>query len=106
MSLFAGVAGAVAAQREWDRRRKESILEDQGIEQSQISGVKSLAMGTGVAVGSWLIGAFEGSIATKVARAAAWVLPGGEECGGPSVTSHRSACWLRGRGQERNGFSA
>ncbi len=78
VAAFAAAIGALAGQREWDRRRKDALLAEQDIEASQISGAKSLAMGVGVAVGASLIGAVEGSIAGRVARAAARFLPGGE----------------------------
>lgn len=78
ITAFAGVTGTTAALREWERRRAEATLEDQAIELSDISGSKSLAMGAGVTLGASLIGALEGSLATRVSRLAARVLPGGE----------------------------
>ncbi|MDH4119005.1 MAG: alpha/beta hydrolase, partial [Acidimicrobiia bacterium] len=74
----AGAAGAVAAQREWDRRRRETLLGEQGLEPSEISGGRSLAMGVGVAVGATLIGRLESAIAGRATHAAARFLPGGE----------------------------
>jgi uncharacterized membrane protein len=73
----ASVTGLTAAQREWHRRRHEAVLEEQGLEPSEITGAKAIGMGAGVAVGSWLLGAMEGAIADRVARGAARILPGG-----------------------------
>jgi uncharacterized membrane protein len=72
----AAVTGLTAAQREWHRRRSEAVLEHQGLEPSEITGVKAVGMGAGVAVGSWLLGALEGGIASRVAGGAARILPG------------------------------
>jgi uncharacterized membrane protein len=77
-ATLVGVAGAVAGQREWARRREEAVLEEQAIALSDLSGPKSLLMGTGVAIGASLISRFEGSIAARVAQIAARVLPGGD----------------------------
>jgi uncharacterized membrane protein len=70
--------GALIGQREWYRRRSETVLETQGLLLSEISPMKSLAMGAGVAVGTSLIGRFEGAITGRVARGLARALPGGE----------------------------
>lgn len=77
-ATLAAVTGAIAAQREWDRRRAESVLDDQAIEASQISGVTSLAMGGGVAVAASLISALENGIANGVTRNVTRILPGSE----------------------------
>jgi uncharacterized membrane protein len=77
-TALATATGAVAAQREWHRRRQEVVLDEQGIEPSEIVGAKALAMGSGVSVGAMLIGALEGAVASRAASLAARVLPGGE----------------------------
>ena len=74
----AAAVGALAGQREWDRRRREVLLDDQGLERSEISGARSLAMGVGVAVGTTLIGKLESVIAGRATHAGARFLPGGE----------------------------
>lgn len=70
------VTGAVAGQREWDRRRREAAIEGQGIGLSDISPAKSLGMGAGVAVGASLLGALEVGIASRAATVVGRVLPG------------------------------
>ena len=77
-ATLAGVTGVVAGQREWDRRRRESALDEQGLELSEISAARSLGMGVGVALGASALGALEGAIATRTARLASRFLPGGE----------------------------
>jgi len=72
------VTGLTAAQREWHRRRNEVVLEEQGLEPSEITGVKAVGMGAGVAAGSWLLGTLEGGIADRVAGGVARVLPGSD----------------------------
>lgn len=72
----AAVTGLVAAQREWDRRRRESALEEQGVELSEISAPRTLAMGVGVSVGTSLLSRLERFIAGVVTRNASSVLPG------------------------------
>lgn len=95
-ATMAGVTGAVAGQREWDRRRKEAVLEEQGIESSEISAARSLGMGTGVAIGASLIGALEGAIAARVAGVAGRVLPGGDAIWRP--LGHMGSLALLGSG--------
>jgi uncharacterized membrane protein len=75
---WAGAAGLIAAQREWDRRRREAALEGQGLPDSTISATRSLAMGAGVAVGASLLGAAESRAAGSISRTVARFLPGGE----------------------------
>jgi uncharacterized membrane protein len=77
-ATFAGVTAAVSGQREWSRRRAAILLEEQDIERSQVSGVKSLGMGAAVAGGAALVGALEGTITTRASRLVARFLPGGE----------------------------
>jgi uncharacterized membrane protein len=76
-ATFAGVTAAVSGQREWSRRRAAILLQEQDLESSEISGVKSLGMGAAVAGGAALVGALEGTITTQVSRLAARFLPGG-----------------------------
>ena len=75
-ATVAGATGLVAAQREWDRRRREALLDDQGLEPSTISPARSLAMGAGVSLAATLVAAAEGAIATRTARLASRLLPG------------------------------
>ncbi len=75
---LAATTGAVAAQREWERRRAEKVLDEQEIEASAISGTTSMAMGTGVAVAASLASAAESGIANGLMRSAMRVLPGSE----------------------------
>lgn len=77
-ATLAGSTGVVAGQREWDRRRRETALGEQGLELSEISASRSLGMGVGVAVGASALGGLEGAIATRTARLASRILPGGE----------------------------
>lgn len=77
------VTGAVASQREWDRRRREVVIGEQGIELSDISSTASLAMGAGVAVGASLLGSLEGAIASRAASVAGRLLPGSESAWQP-----------------------
>jgi uncharacterized membrane protein len=71
------VTGTVAAQREWDRRRRETELEHQGMEPSEISAARSLALGLGVSIGASVIGRFESAIARRTTELVARALPGG-----------------------------
>ncbi len=72
------IAGAVAAEREWDRRRREALLEEQGMRVSEISPSKSYAMGVGISIGATLVGKLESTIAERVTHGASRFLPGGE----------------------------
>jgi uncharacterized membrane protein len=80
---FGAVSGAIAAQREWDRRRRETLLEAQGIEPSEIAAARSLAMGVGVAVGASMLGRLESSVAGRVSETASRVFPGGQALWAP-----------------------
>lgn len=76
-ATFAGVTAAVSGQREWSRRRASMLLNEQDLESSEISGLKSLGMGAAVAGGAAVVGGVEGKIATRVSELLARILPGG-----------------------------
>lgn len=73
-----GAAGALAAVREFQRRRRERLDEGLGLEQPEISALQSLALGTAVSVGAAGLGRFEGWLSARVAGALAGILPGEE----------------------------
>jgi uncharacterized membrane protein len=90
-AAFVGSTAVAAGQREWSRRRKEAMLDEQEMEPSEISGIRSLAMGGAVGAGAVAVGAVESFIATQVSRVIARVLPGGEALWRPA--GHLASLW-------------
>jgi hypothetical protein len=84
-SRFAGLgataltAGGLAGWREYSRRQAEALDEGRGFEYSNISTLRSLALATGVTVGSGLVGQAEGVIADRIGKGLARFLPGDED---------------------------
>jgi Alpha/beta-hydrolase family/Alpha/beta-hydrolase family N-terminus len=72
------IAGGVAGLREYARRQAEGLDRESGLEPSDVSATKSLALAATVAVGSTLVGHVGGLLVDRVSRMAARVLPGDE----------------------------
>jgi len=79
LGAIALTAGGLAGLREYSRRRAEDLDTGVGLEPSDISAGRSLALAAGVTLGSGLVGHAEGVLADRVAWLFAKVLPGDED---------------------------
>jgi hypothetical protein len=73
------IAGAMAGLREFARRRAADLDSDLGLEPSDISAARSLALALGVTAGSALVGHGERVLADRVAWLFSKALPGDED---------------------------
>jgi hypothetical protein len=79
LGAMALTAGGLAGAREYSRRRAEGLDAGLGLEPSNISAGRSLALAAGVTVGSGLVGHAEGVLADRFAWLLAKLLPGDED---------------------------
>jgi uncharacterized membrane protein len=79
LAVVVPAAGALAAAGELRRRRAAHLDAGLGADDSQVTTVKALGLGVGVAAGLSVVSLVERGMAHAMARAAARVLPGREE---------------------------